>query len=189
MYTFVASYFWSEYFFDCLGMKYAFTHLTWNFDSVLLGKGKQRVPIMMYFHGWYFFVTYHACSIVFMRMIRTGLPDSVPLLLRTIIATFVGAFFFAWAEIKFTTMEAIKDQFEYANMDWALTWGALLYSCYFLASFPLLQRLDEDKDDPPWTLTKTLENALAAGMIGFFWLDFALLFFIPSHWAEQVWFN
>ena len=37
-----------------------------------------------------------------------------------IIATAISAFFFAWGEIKFTTIDAIKDQFEYADMNWAL---------------------------------------------------------------------
>jgi cycloeucalenol cycloisomerase len=47
IFTFVATYFLTEYFFDVLGMKYAFTHVKWNFDSLLLGSGKQRVPLMM----------------------------------------------------------------------------------------------------------------------------------------------
>ena len=47
IFTFVATYFWTEYFFDVLGMKYAFTHLSWNLDSVLVGTDKQRVPLIM----------------------------------------------------------------------------------------------------------------------------------------------
>ena len=47
IFTFVATYFWSEYFFDVLGMKYAFEHLKWNFDAILVGTGRQRVPLMM----------------------------------------------------------------------------------------------------------------------------------------------
>lgn len=41
IYSFVASYFFSEYFFDVLKMVYAFDHLKWNLDSVLVGSGKQ----------------------------------------------------------------------------------------------------------------------------------------------------
>lgn len=37
VFTFVASYFWTEYFFDVLRMNYNFPHLTWNLDAVLLG--------------------------------------------------------------------------------------------------------------------------------------------------------
>ena len=101
VFTFVASYFWTEYFFDVLRMNYNFPHLTWNLDAVLLGvhldrifanrshrafgtcplesqraavvvagRGRQRVPLMMYFHAHYFFVTYHAASIVVIRRAR-----------------------------------------------------------------------------------------------------------------------
>ena len=41
IYSFAASYFFSEYFFDVLGMIYSFPHLKWNLDSVLVGSGKQ----------------------------------------------------------------------------------------------------------------------------------------------------
>ena len=34
------------------------------------GSGRQRVPLMMYFHAHYFFVTYHAASIVVIRRAR-----------------------------------------------------------------------------------------------------------------------
>lgn len=37
VFSFVASYFWTEYFFDVLRMNYNFQHLTWNLDAVLLG--------------------------------------------------------------------------------------------------------------------------------------------------------
>lgn len=37
VFTFVASYFWTEYFFDVLRMNYNFPHLTWNLDAMLLG--------------------------------------------------------------------------------------------------------------------------------------------------------
>ena len=37
-------------------MNYNFPHLQWNLDAVLLGSGRQRVPLMMYIHAHYFFV-------------------------------------------------------------------------------------------------------------------------------------
>ena len=37
IFTFIASYFFTEYFFDVLGMVYNFQHLKWTFDSELLG--------------------------------------------------------------------------------------------------------------------------------------------------------
>jgi hypothetical protein len=44
VFTFVASYFWTEYFFDVLRMNYNFPHLTWNLDAVLLGVHLKRLP-------------------------------------------------------------------------------------------------------------------------------------------------
>eukprot|EP01046_Picozoa_sp_COSAG06_P005577 COSAG06_NODE_250_length_19080_cov_6.483029_17_plen_297_part_00 len=70
VFSFVASYFWTEYFFDVLKMNYNFPHLRLNLDAVLLGSGRQRVPLMMYFHAHYFFITYHTASIVTIRRAR-----------------------------------------------------------------------------------------------------------------------
>eukprot|EP01046_Picozoa_sp_COSAG06_P005575 COSAG06_NODE_250_length_19080_cov_6.483029_15_plen_76_part_00 len=40
-------------------------------------------------------------------------------------------------------MDAIKEQFSYDDMDWALSKGAMCYACYFIASFPMVYWLDE----------------------------------------------
>lgn len=46
IFAFVATYFFTEYFFEVLEMTYNFPMLKINFDSILVGKGKQRVPLM-----------------------------------------------------------------------------------------------------------------------------------------------
>jgi len=72
-------------------------------------------------------------------------------------------------------------------MDWALSWGALAYSCYFIASFPMVQWMDESPGQP-WTLRKVAENALAASMLAFIMLDMACQFIIPSApWRGRIW--
>jgi cycloeucalenol cycloisomerase len=186
IYAFVASYFWTEYFFDVLGMKYNFPHLHWNLDSVLLGQGKQVVPVMMYVHGTYFFVTYHTCSVIAMRVARTSpWASRLPFRLGDVISTLAAAWFFAVGEIYFTTLDAIKDQFAYADMQWALTWGAAVYACYFVASFPMVQWLDET-EGKLWHMRRVVENALAAGMIGFILLDLVCKYVIVD-WKGRVW--
>jgi hypothetical protein len=84
--------------------------------------------------------------------------------------------------LRVAAMDAIKEQFSYDDMDWALSKGALCYSCYFIASFPLVYWLDEPADSAEirrsgrcspagsvpatverWSVAKTVENALAAG--------------------------
>lgn len=145
---------------------------------------------MSKFHGWYFFVTYHTCSIIFIRLVRHRINISLAFLtpsLRSGLATTIAALFFAWGEIKFTTMDSIKDQFEYGDMNWALSWGASIYACYFIASFPMVKNLDETTDEI-WTLSKTIENALAASMIAFIVLDLFCMYVVPDTWLGRDWF-
>jgi cycloeucalenol cycloisomerase len=146
--------------------------------------GRQRVPLMMYFHAHYFFVTYHTLSIIVIRRVRgvalayTGSGGAGALAVELL--AFSGtALFFAWLEIKMTTLDAIKEQFNYADMEWALSWGAALYSCYFMCSFPMVYGLDELPGmEARWGLRRTLESALAAGMLGFICLDVVTQFVI-----------
>jgi len=179
IFSFMASYFFTEYFFDVLGMVYKFPHLTWNLDAVLLGAGKQVVPVMMYFHAWYFFITYHTCSVIFIRMIRTAPGFRDWPLLANVFSIAFSACLFAGGEIFGTTLEAIKDQFTYQNMDWALTWGTLCYSCYFIASFPMVFPMDETKTTS-WSLERTIESSLAASMLAFLLLDIVAQFVITD---------
>jgi len=181
LFAFVASYFFTEYFFDVLGMVYDFPHLKWNLDSRLVGSGKQVVPLMMYFHAWYFFITYHSMSIIFIRIIRTApvMRDSP---FAQTLSVFASSWLFAWGEIFLTTMDTIEDQFTYKNMDWALTYGALCYACYFIPSFPMSYELDETTTS--WSFQKTTESALAAAMIAFVLLDIVAQYFI-TQWQSM----
>jgi cycloeucalenol cycloisomerase len=168
VYSGIASYFFTEYFFDVMGMIYHYPNLHWRFDSTLLGSGKQTVPIIMYLHAHYFFLTYHSTAIVVMRRIRTSRLNVHPLV--GALAMGAVAWFWAWAEIRFTTSPEIADQFRYENMTWALRWGALFYACYFVVSFPMVYRLDESPENR-WTLGRVCLEALAAGMLTFLLLD------------------
>jgi len=192
IFSFVASYFFSEAFFDVLGMKYNFPHLKWNLDSVLMGEGKQTVPLMMYVFGFVFFVTYFSVSIVVMRTARESLAEAVSGVMSRDawagVATVLSALFFAWAEIRFTTLESINDQFAYADMDWALSWGAAAYACYFIPTFPIVQYLDEDPDEPRWSMRRVLESALAGSMLAFILLDVVCQFGLPRDaWHRRDW--
>jgi cycloeucalenol cycloisomerase len=175
----IGSYFFSEYFFDVLGMVYHFPQLTWSLDSTLLGSGKQTVPIVMYLHAWYFFATYHTCSVIAIRRVRTSrLGGSV---VASAIAIAATAWLFAWAEVFFTTGESIARQFRYEDIAWMLRWGTWFYACFFIVSFPMVYRLDENPDDD-WPLSRVVLEALATGMVVFFLLDlFAKA--IGARWA------
>jgi cycloeucalenol cycloisomerase len=170
IYSAIGSYFLSEYFFDVLGMVYHFPNLHWTFDSALLGSGKQVVPLTMYLHADYFFVGYHTTAVIVMRRIRTSPLNVHPLVGALVVAA--AAWFWAFAEIRLTTAPSLADQFRYEDLSWALRWGALVYACYFIVSFPMVYRLDENPGES-WSIERTAIEALAAGMLTFILLDLA----------------
>lgn len=96
------------------------------------------------------------------------------------IAFALAAWAFAFGEIWGTTLEAIRDQFRYEDMDWALSQGAALYACYFVVSFPAVYGLDECPAAPRWSLRRVCESALAAGMGSFILLDLACRYVVTG---------
>eukprot|EP00924_Labyrinthula_sp_SR-Ha-C_P011098 snap_masked-scaffold_51-processed-gene-1.52-mRNA-1 protein AED:0.04 eAED:0.04 QI:0/-1/0/1/-1/1/1/0/298 len=173
IFTFVASYFFTEYFFDILGMVYNFPHLTWVLDSALVGSGEQVVPIIMYIHAWYFFVTYHTASVVLIRIFTSTFVSSsnnFQGIFFWFFACALTAILFSVGEIYFTTVESIKNLFYYKDLDFALKYGSWGYACYFISSFPMVFWLDEDPAHK-WSILKTIESSLAASMQSFILLD------------------
>ena len=168
VYSALGTYFLTEYFFDVLGMVYNYPNLHWTFDSALVGSGKQGVPVIMYLHAHYFFLTYHTTAVVVMRRVRTSCLNVHPAVGALVVA--VAAWFWARAEISLTTSPSLADQFRYEDLAWALRWGALVYACYFIVSFPMVSRLDE-RPEEVWTVRRTIIEALAAGMLTFILLD------------------
>jgi len=94
----------------------------------------------MYLHAHYFFVTYYTTAVVVMRRFRTSRLNVHPAVGALVVAA--AAWFWARAEIALTTAPSLADQFRYEDLSWALRWGALIYACYFVVSFPMVYRLD-----------------------------------------------
>jgi cycloeucalenol cycloisomerase len=168
VFAFAGTYFFTEYFFDVLGMVYHFPRVTLHFDSTLLGSGAQRVPLGMYFNGAAFFAVYHTLAVIVMRRVRTSALGRVPLSgALTILAT---AYCFAWAETRLVATEANAGSFYYRDLAFMLRYGSMFYACYFVVSFPMVYRLDERPGDC-WSLSRTCADALAAAMLVFGLLD------------------
>jgi cycloeucalenol cycloisomerase len=70
---------------------------------------------------------------------------------------------------------AIAEQFAYKDLPRMLKWGSLFYACYFVVSFPMIYRLDENPGED-WPLRRVWVEALAAGMLLLFLLDTAARF-------------
>lgn len=174
IFVFACTYFFTEYFFDILGMVYYFPKVTLYFDSMLLGSGEQRVPLGMYLNAPAFFIVYHTLSVISMRRIRTSRFGGSTV--TWVITFLVAALFFAWAETRLVATDANAPYFAYKDLAWMLTWGAVFYACYFVVSFPMFYRLDEAQDEN-WPLSKVCVEALAAAMLAFFLVDLAAWWF------------
>jgi cycloeucalenol cycloisomerase len=66
--------------------------------------------------------------------------------------------------------------FYYKDMGRMLSFGSLIYTSYFVVTFPVFHAIDENPEKP-WSLKKTAIVALACSMIIFFFLDF---------WAKAI---
>ena len=162
-------YWFTEYFFDVLGMVYTFPHLKWNLDAELLGSGSQKCPVMMYIITLYFFMTYHSCSVVLMRRIRTSdLPIRIILWPIMVAAC---AYLFAAAETIFMASPLIEDVFYYHDRMRMIKYGSVAYGLFFIVSFPMVSRLDENPEDN-WTIGRTLIEAFATIAMVLYLLDF-----------------
>jgi cycloeucalenol cycloisomerase len=168
VFAFVGNYFGSEYFFDVLGMIYRFP-VRWNLDSALLGSGEQRVPIALYLLTQAYFMTYHVSAVVVLRRIRRAFPRLPALGFALVVL--VIAYFWAWAETRAMANPWIADRFQYQDLPRMLAFGSLFYACYFVVSFPLFARVAE-REGEPWPLGRVVLEALAAGMLVLFLLDF-----------------
>jgi cycloeucalenol cycloisomerase len=168
IYAAVGSYFGSEYFFDVLGMVYNYPQLSWRLDAVLLGTGAQTVPLIMYPSAHFYFVTYHTIGVIVLRRARTSRLLGHAWLWPAVVLA--AAYGFAWAETFAMTDGAIAEQFTYRDLPRMLRWGSLFYAAYFVVSFPMIYRLDENPSDD-WPLRRVAVEALAAGMLLLFVLD------------------
>lgn len=173
IFAFFATYFFTEYFFDVLGMIYYFPQVSLYFDSQLLGTGEQRAPLGVYFSGAAFFVVYHNLAIICLRRIRTSRLNVGRAAWAVMVV--VAALFFAWAETRLVATDKNAPFFAYEDLTWMLKYGSVFYACYFVVSFPMFYRLDEAELDN-WPLSKVCTEALATSMMVFFLLDIASRF-------------
>ena len=181
VYVFFATYFHTEYFFDVLGIRYRFPHVSWYFDSALLGPDEatalatyRKVPPGMYFNAVAFFVVYHTIAVVLLRRVRTMTLGAAPFVrgLLWLVTVAAAAYFFAWAETYFyvASSEMSRANVWYVDIPRMLSIGSLCYALYFIVSFPNVYRLDEDASRP-WTVSRAAIEACAVSMIVLLLLD------------------
>jgi cycloeucalenol cycloisomerase len=184
VWTFFATYFHTEYFFQVLGMRYRFPEVTLYLDSALCGPDEisalathQKIPPSMYLNATAFFMVYHASAVVAMRAVRsftTGLGELAGKFAWAGIVA-ITAIFWAWGETAFYFQLAPNDGANvwYEDLPKMIAHGSWFYSLYFIVSFPIVYRLDERREAERWPLSRVVIEACAVGMVTLLFIDLA----------------
>jgi cycloeucalenol cycloisomerase len=162
IFSFVGNYWYTHYFYSVLGAKYTFPAHRLN-----------NVPIALFFATHFYFVTYHTFSNLLLRKIETTfLPGSA----RTFLFWFtVFGFSYFTAFMETLTISGFP-YYSFNNKYMAYTLGSAFYGIYFLVSYPVFYRLDEDMsaaaNNKPHSLFQTVMEAMGSSMIVLLLLDF-----------------
>lgn len=156
--VFFGTYFGTHYFFDLMGMRYAFpTRLV--FEAAVVGKSGAHVPIFMYPLTQAYFVTYFTVLVVLDRGIAAKLGLGR---VGRAVLVLVLAYGIAFLETLFMANDLMRDLFSYANKSRMLWLGSIGYSLYFVVGLPAVRGVDEN--ETTWPARRVLVQALAASM-------------------------
>ncbi|KAK3273965.1 Bifunctional protein GlmU [Cymbomonas tetramitiformis] len=161
IFSFIGNYWYTHYFYHVLKADYTFPAHRLN-----------DVPICLYFMTHAYFMFYHILSNMTLRRVRTTfVADAGRLLFETalvIVMSYTTAF-----------MESLTicgfPYYKFEDVHMAYTIGSAFYGIYFLVSFPMFLRVDEDANHK-FTLFQTAVEALGSSMLVLCMLDFVRLF-------------
>mgnify|MGYP000930947934 CR=1 FL=1 len=168
--VFFGTYVGTHYFFDLMGMRYAFPS-RWTFEALHVGKSGERVPVFMYPLTQAYFVTYFTVLVVAYRKVTSALRLG---LLGRVAAVLVLSYAIAFAETFFMATDLLAGLFSYEKRDKMLALGSFGYAAYFVVGLPLARPIDEAEATP---VSQVTLRALAACMA---------IFFLLELWARAV---
>lgn len=153
IFGFVGNYFWTHYFYTVLGAIYTFPSYKIN-----------HVPITTFLLTQPYFLLYHAVSSMTLRRLEHAIKDIPSRQTRWLIQ---AGWVLVLSYITALTEALTISHFPYYEMVDRSTFykvGSLLYGIYFLVSFPMFKRIDEDPNTP-WNLNQVVVDALGASML------------------------
>lgn len=153
------TYFGTHYFFDLMGMRYAFTTATWHLESDVVGRGGQAVPLFMYPLTHAYFMSYFAFLVVAEDWLRSLLGGGRVRRGLLVVALAYGV---AFAETYVMASPLLEDLFRYDDRGRMLRVGSLGYASYFVVGLPMVKRIDGDGEE--WGIGKVVIEALATCM-------------------------
>ncbi len=156
------TYFGTAYFFDLMGMRYAFD-VRWGFSSDVVGQSRQQVPVFMYPLTHAYFMSYFTGLLVaergILRLLRLG---SSPGFVARGLVVIVLAYGLAFIETYLMASPLLADLFSYQRRDRMLSIGSMGYAAYFVVGLPMVRRIDSRNRN--WTLDRVVIEALATCM-------------------------
>jgi cycloeucalenol cycloisomerase len=163
IFSFIGSYWYTHYFYSVLGAKY-------NMPAHRLND----VPIALYFAAHFYFVLYHTLSNMLLRKIETRYAPGTVRTLFFWSAILAFSYFTAFME---TLTISNYEDYSFEDRDMAYKVGSLFYGLYFIVSYPVFYRLDEEAPNTrPHSLYQTVLESFGASMMVLCLLDFGRLF-------------
>lgn len=150
VFSFIGNYFWTHYFYQLLGASY-------TFDAHRLN----NVPIALILITHAYFILYHTLSTLLLRRIRGW--GIIPWWIVILVMSYITAFMETWTIERFP-------YYAFVDRDAMYFIGNGFYALYFVVSFPMYYRMDEDGTQ--WTLGRAIVDAFGAAMIVTCLLDF-----------------
>lgn len=169
IFSFIGNYWYTHYFYSVLQARYTFPAHRLN-----------DVPIALYFATHFYFVTYHTFSNLILRKIETRYAPGWKRTIFFWVAVLAFSYFTAFME---TLTISSFPYYSFQNKEMAYRLGSAFYGLYFIVSFPLFYRIDEQKSVdgtfnkvPPHSVHQVIMETMGAGMIVLLLLDFCRIY-------------
>lgn len=152
--SYIGNHFYTHYFYNVLGMRYT--------GPLAEGVQINRVPLSMFLMTHVYFLSYHVLVSPLLRVVRSALDwNATAQCVGTAGLVVLLAVFTAAAE---TWTISSFPFYTYPDLYTMLTTGSVFYGIFFVVTFPMFFRLDEDPSSP-WPLSRVVVEALAAMML------------------------
>ncbi|RMG99357.1 MAG: hypothetical protein D6705_03540 [Deltaproteobacteria bacterium] len=161
--VFFGTYAWTHYFFDLMGMRYAFP-TTWHAEAWGIGRSGRTVPVFLYPLTMAYFTTYYTVLTLGVRSLAP--PEHAAWPRRAVVLAVLG-YLLAMAETGTMHVEALAPYFGYASKSAMLWVGSIPYGLLFVVTFPFFPA--HRRHGP--RMHHALAGGLAASMAGLFVLD------------------
>ena len=161
IFSFIGNYWYTHYFYGVLKADYTFEAHRLN-----------NVPISMYLMTHAYFMFYHVLSNCALRYIRSKYVNNAQRFVFECAAIAVMSYSTAFME-SLTICGFPYYRFE--DRDMAYTLGSAFYGIYFLVSFPMFLRIDEDETKDLMPYSQVFWESMGSGMLVMCLLDFVRL--------------